>query len=478
MIFSINGCTIDTSAYEVRRGDTLVPVEPQVFNLLVLLLKHRDRVVTKDEIFACIWNGRAVSEAALNSRIKSVRQAIGDTGASQALIRTIRGRGFRVVGDVGEGEEGAPDPVGVSPLPEPFSDAAPTRHALLSHRVPPAAVPNGRRASFWSGRMALSLAVALLLVALAGGYLVRTRTVEPKAISATALGMPRGPGIAVLRFAPASAEPEVRFPADAIVEEIATNLTRFSELRVTARALTTEQDGSESDVTEVGRKLGVEFLLKGSVRRGGERLRVSAHLLRTSDGHLLWADTYERVLTPADLFAIQDDIAGKVVATIASLAADVIARETLHQGHSKPPRELGVYECIVRTNEVMNSGFSASTHLSTRTCLEAAVAKEPDYATAWALLAWVHTLEFTYGYNRRPDTAPRELAQAAARRAIDLAPASPIARFAMARTAYILHDLPLFYTEAARALSLNPHDPLLLGIWAAGWPSLVAGPKV
>ena len=102
MIFAINGCSIDTDAYEVRRKGNIVPVEPQVFDLLVLLLKNSGRVVTKDEIISRVWHGRIVSEAALSSRIKAARQAIGDTGASQALIRTIRGRGFRVVGEVSQ----------------------------------------------------------------------------------------------------------------------------------------------------------------------------------------------------------------------------------------------------------------------------------------------------------------------------------------------------------------------------------------
>src|ERR1700704_1805042 len=100
MIFMINECSIDTDAYEVRRNGNLVPVEPQVFDLLIQLLENSDRVVTKDEIIERVWHGRIVSEAALSSRIKAVRQAIGDDGASQACIRTIRRRGFRVVAEL------------------------------------------------------------------------------------------------------------------------------------------------------------------------------------------------------------------------------------------------------------------------------------------------------------------------------------------------------------------------------------------
>src|SRR4051794_30739490 len=104
MILKINGCSIDTDAYELRRNGELVPVEPQVFDLLVYLLRNPDRVVTKDEIIEHIWSGRSVSDAALSSRIKAVRQAIGDDGTSQTCIRTIHRRGFRVVAPVAQGD--------------------------------------------------------------------------------------------------------------------------------------------------------------------------------------------------------------------------------------------------------------------------------------------------------------------------------------------------------------------------------------
>ncbi|WP_291852478.1 winged helix-turn-helix domain-containing protein [Bradyrhizobium sp.] len=402
MIFRINDCSIDTNAYEVRRSGKAVPVEPQVFDLLLLLLENRDRLVTKDEINDRIWYGRAVSDAALNSRIKSVRQMIGDSGASQHFIRTIRGRGFRFVGEVSQ---------------------------------TPAAV---------DGKAEVASAVS-----------------EDAPIAA--FGMPAGPRIAVLRFNNVSCEINSKFLGDAIVEEVATQLTRYSELRVATRAITTEYEGTEANIGDIGRRLGVEFVVMGSLRQAGDRMRVTAHLIRVADGQLLWAQNYEALLAPADIFAIEDDIASKIVATIASISAGVIARETLGQGRGKPPSELSAYESVVRANEVMQSGFSAATHLATRTCLEAAVAKEPDYAAAWAVLAWVHTLEYTYGYNARAGLDPLEAALVAARRAIDLAPANPVSRFAMARAAYVMRDLHLFYAEASSALELNPHDPLLLG---------------
>src|SRR5262245_32721413 len=102
MIYCTGTRSIDPEAYEIRCGDGPVPVEPQVFDLIVMLIRNRDRVVSKDEIIGRIWNGRIVSDATLNSRVAAARKALGDDGSAQKLIRTIHGRGFRFVGDLAE----------------------------------------------------------------------------------------------------------------------------------------------------------------------------------------------------------------------------------------------------------------------------------------------------------------------------------------------------------------------------------------
>ena len=120
MLFRINRCIVDTTAFELRRDGEVVAVQPQVFDLLVLLLENRHRVVTKDEIFGRIWKNRIVSDAALSSRIKTLRQALGDDGTEQGCIRTIRRRGFRIVAPV---EEIAAD--GPAPQATPVAEAMP-----------------------------------------------------------------------------------------------------------------------------------------------------------------------------------------------------------------------------------------------------------------------------------------------------------------------------------------------------------------
>ena len=283
----------------------------------------------------------------------------------------------------------------------------------------------------------------------------------PFPIAHAALGMPSGPGIAVLPFSNPSGDAGLNFFGGALTEEIITELTRYSELRVAARAATAELEANDNDVRQVGRRLGVAFLVTGSLRRANDRVRVTAQLTKAADATLVWAETYERDLTPTGIFEVQQDIATKAVAAIASLSSGAIARETLGQARGKPPRERSAYECVIRANEIM--AFTAQSHLDIRTCLETAVESEPDYAAAWALLACIHTIEYSQGFNRREGSDPRERALAAAQRAIELAPANPMSRFAMARAAYLKRDLDLFYAEAARALALNPHEPFLLG---------------
>jgi TolB-like protein/DNA-binding winged helix-turn-helix (wHTH) protein len=452
MRFTINGCSIDTDSYEVRRHGELVPVEPQVFDMLVYLLKNPDRVVTKDEIIEHIWSGRSVSDAALSSRIKAVRQAIGDDGASQTCIRTIHRRGFRLVAPVTLNEAPTahvspsddaktPDQTGAIMMSEAIKD-----RILATIRVRSSAI----------------MMIALVAVTLGAASWYALSSPARVSMSAPTFRMPMGPAIAVLRFQNPGSDPALTFLEGALTEEIATQLTRFSELRVAAHTPTLETDNKVA-LSDLGRKLGVEFLVQGTLRRSGERVRSSAQLVRVADGTLLWAESYEYTLTPEHLFSVQDDIASKIVAAVASFSTGAITRQKLSQARGKPPRALSAYECTIRTNEMMLAGFSADTHLASRNCLEATVKAEPDYAAAWAMLAWVHTLEYSQDMNKRPGLDPRELALDAARSAITLAPANPIARFAMARASYLARNLEVFYAEAEHALRLNPHEPFLLG---------------
>ena len=407
MQFIFGECVIDTESFEVLRAGSPVKVEPQVFDMLVLLAKNHDRVVSKDEIVETIWDGRAVSDAAVNSRIMSARRAVGDDGTEQRCIRTIRSRGYRMVADV------------------------------------EIVAPNGSREN--------------------GPHASNAATASKDSTKHAALDMPTGPKIVVFPFDRRARGETAEFFCNAIVDEITAALIRFTELRVSAGIKSAAIHETGTDHTDIGRKSGAAYILEGSLQSAGERSRITARLTGVTDDRVLWSEIYEPRLTAAHLFEVQDDIASNVVAAIASVSGGVIARETIRRASGEAVPSLHAYEASLRALEIMTSGFTPESHLATRQRLEEILAEEPDYSTAWAMLAWTHSVEHTEGHNRRTDSDPRERSLEAARRAIELEFDNPIAHFAMARAAFIKGDIDLFRQEADIALRLNPHEPFLLG---------------
>lgn len=407
MQFIFGECVIDTENFEILRAGNSVNVEPQVFDMLVLLARNHDRVVTKDEIVENIWDGRAVSDATVNSRIMSARRAVGDDGTKQNCIRTIRSRGYRMVADV----------------------------EIVTPNGPRERSPHASKAATASG----------------------------DSTNHAALDMPTGPKIVVFPFDCRARGETPEFFCNAIFDEITAALIRFTELRVSAGIITAASDDTKADHMEIGRKSGAAYILEGSLQSAGERSRITARLTDVADDLLLWSETYEPHLTATQLFEVQDDIASNAVAAIASVSGGVIARETIRRAFGEAVPSLHAYEASLRALEIMTSGFTPESHLATRQRLEEILAEEPNYSTAWAMLAWTHSVEHTEGHNRRRDSDPRERSLQAACRAVDLEFDNPIAHFAMARAAFINGDIDLFRQEADIALRLNPHEPFLLG---------------
>src|ERR1700736_4643507 len=202
----------DTDRRELHRGAEVVPVAPQVFDLLDYLIRNRERVVSKDDLINAIWNGRIVYDAALTTRLNAARSAIGDSGKEQRLIKTLPRKGFRFVGPVREAQAAA----------------------------------------------------------------VADNPVEP---SKPTLTLPDKPSIAVLPFATLSSDPEKDYFADGMVEDIITALSRFKALFVIARNSSFTYKGRAVDVKQVGRELGVRYVLEGSVRKAANRVRITGQLV-------------------------------------------------------------------------------------------------------------------------------------------------------------------------------------------------------
>ncbi len=267
----------------------------------------------------------------------------------------------------------------------------------------------------------------------------------------------RGPAVAVLRFADLSGSDEL-FTVG-LTEEISTVLGGFPGLRVISPSATSHFDEADGDIRTLDDDLGVQYLLRGTVQRSGGHVRVAAQLLDASNGDQLWGDRYDAELVPAELFQTQDEIAVRVASTIGD-STGVLVQLAQERVRGRAPDSVEAYGCVLLGKSYFKV-HTAEVHARARECLEGAVEIEPDYADAWAYLAYMYREEYLHRYPGKP--APLERSAAAARRAIDLDPNNPMAHFSMAFTAASQYSLDAAVMEMERVAALSPNDSGMLG---------------
>ncbi len=257
--------------------------------------------------------------------------------------------------------------------------------------------------------------------------------------------------VAVLPFKYSGSNPDLAALAEGLSEDVVTGMSRFSYLRVIARSSTLRYANQAADLRLVGKELGARYLMEGSVRQAGAKVRIAASLVDTSSGAGLWTETYDRPFSPEATLDVLDDVVPRIVATVAD-SQGVLAHSMTEALRDRDPESLTAYEAVLRSFGY-HQHVNAAEHLAGRIALEHAVKQGPVRADCWAMLSWLYRGEFTHGFNARPD--PLDRALAAARRAIAADPSNQIAHAALASALFCLHDFVAFRTAAQRALSLN-----------------------
>lgn len=269
--------------------------------------------------------------------------------------------------------------------------------------------------------------------------------------------VPDEPTLVIAPFANLGDDPQAELYTVGLTEELLTALPRFKEIRVFGRE-TSKSLAPEVQASEVRGGLGARYLLAGGVRVSGPRVRVTARLVDTSDGAILWSQNYDDDLTTRDLFAIQSDVASKVATAVAQ-PYGIIAQAVTAK---PPPDDLGVYDCTLRFY-AYRAELSPEAHLSARACLESAVARYPAYATAWAMLSIAYLDEDRFRYNLNPaQREPMERALHAARRAIELEPDNTRALQSLMTALFFNQQLAEALEAGEEALATNPNDTELL----------------
>ena len=258
------------------------------------------------------------------------------------------------------------------------------------------------------------------------------------------------PSIAVLPFTNMGGDPEYDYFADGLTEDLITELSRFQELRVIARNSVMTYKGKAVRVQEVGQDLGVRYVLEGSVRRAGARVRITAQLIEAASGHHLWAERFDRDL--ADIFDVQDEVTSRIVVTLAGKLEESERR----RARSLQTENLEAYDCVLRGRELWFR-FTPEANREARQLYEKAIELDPDYARAYASLAWTYLTEHDERWGK-PENKPLERALEYARQGVTVNPASHSNHLTLGQVCLDkgLHDEALEALQTA--ITLNPND--------------------
>jgi TolB-like protein/DNA-binding winged helix-turn-helix (wHTH) protein/Tfp pilus assembly protein PilF len=410
MKYSFAEFEIDLNQQELRRLGEAVHIEPQVFDVIVHLVRNHDRIVSKDELIETIWNGRIISEAALSSRINGARRALGDNGTDQAFIRTLHKRGFRFVGDV-------------RTISAQDAEAEPAR--LVSD----GAVAPG------DGPARVSLAAEVS----------RLDDIVSESVKAEATARP---SIAVLPFGNMSDDPENDYFSYGLTEDIIRLLARNRWLSVISRHSTIAFQGRVVDAREIGELLGVRYVMVGSVRKSRDTVRITAELVRAADGKQLWSDKYDLQLEY--IFDIQEEMARQIAATIepelSKLEQQLAAR--------KAPESLDAWDCYQRGLwnlwRFTTPGFDLA-----EAYFQRAIAADPNFAPGHGALSYVN-LQRAFLDEPNDRAARLETALRQGRHAVALDPLDCFCHCALGRVLCVTHQNDEALAALDVALELNP----------------------
>jgi pentatricopeptide repeat protein len=272
------------------------------------------------------------------------------------------------------------------------------------------------------------------------------------------------PSIAVLPFANMSGDPEQEYFADGISEDVITGLSKLRWFFVIARNSSFAYKGKAVDVKRTARELGVRYVLEGSVRKGGNRVRITTQLIDAATGNHIWADRYDGDLT--DVFALQDEITKKVVAAIEPRLLEAEGMRS----QSRSPDDLGAWDMVMQANSL----FWRLTKIEGEAAiavLKKAVARYPDYAPAHSMLAFAMLVSRLFGWT--VVASPVNEAIVLARRAAELDDSDPWAHLALGYVAYMMRRTDEAKQEYQRAIDLNPNFAAAYGY--LGWALAAAG---
>src|SRR5712691_3953931 len=438
-LYTFGEFRLDPQKRVLRRGEEPIALTPKAFEVLVLLIQHSGEIVSKDELMKVVWPDSFVEESNLTQTVFMLRKALGET-ADQRYILTIQGRGYRFAADVkdlsGNGHAGR------NPSASARADSSlSSGQALLS------SFGTGTSGATQPVKKAWPLLGAAAVVVVAAGlaaYLRWSASPSPSQEPRSRIML------AVLPFQNLTGDLTQDYFSDGLTEEMISQLGNLDSqhLGVIARTSVMHYKNSQTPLVEIGRELGVQYVIEGSVRRDLNQLRVTAQLVQTKDQTHVWARQYDR--EPKGLLALQGEIAQEIADEIQLTLGDhKSAVPTLS------PQNYDAYDLYLKGQYFFNKRTAASIEEAIGYYRQATI-KDPNYARAYAGLADAYTLIGAYsGY---PQTEFVSKARAAALRALQIDDSLSEAHTALALIVQNYDwDWQTAEKEFRRAIELNPN---------------------
>ncbi len=408
---------LDASTGDLFDGVSTVRLEPRVARLLDYFLAHQDTLISRDELMAAVWDDRIVSDHAVNRCISILRQILSPEDKS-AYIETVVRRGF------------------ISHFPPPLEAPTPAQ-------APETASPLLRKTRLW-GLGALAVVLASVLF---GALRMAGDSSAPGPVPVET------PMVAVLPFISDGLSGDSHFFANGMHDDLLTQLAQLQSMRVISRTSVSEYRDSEMNIREIGRQLGADAILEGGVQQIGDQIRINVQLIDSGSDVHLWAEQYDRELTPTNIFDVQSEIARAIASAMhfTLTPQDAVRLEVI------PTENMAAYRAYHEAMELRQSEtVAAPAYIA---ALERAVALDPGFVRAWAELAG----SLSYINLPRHDPQSIQRLEGILERVQTLAPQSSEALIAQSYYVYyILKDHDRAFELIRQAQELRPSDPQVL----------------
>lgn len=444
--FKVGDWTVDPDSGRLQQGADEVKLEPKVMKVLVYLAQHPGKVVAREELEEKIWTGMIVGYDAVSGSIIKLRKALGDNSRNPQYIETVSKKGYRLIAPVTEPVAGIdtvtnPDPTEFGNKPESDEDLEPRSRESTESR-------NRSRAPF--------IITALLTIGVILGVNLmtdndsnsRTGSEDSSEKSENTIAASNvKPSIIVLPFKNLSDDPQQEYFSDGITDDLITDLSQLDSLRVIARQSSYHYKNNPTALEDIANQLKVLYIIEGSVRKSGERIRVNVQLTNTDKGESVWAERFDAATN--DIFQIQDDITKNVMsAMVVTLTGEQRRTRATSSFEAYDAFLLGQQHIRKRNKQGYDQSMNAYRH---------AIEIDPAYARAYGAMAVTLTRGYRYQWTDLSLAEAKQRALELANKAIELDQSNPHIYWSLGYVHLHRHEYAAAEIAAETSVKLSPN---------------------